>query len=131
MSAATREEVGASLTFRDVVVRYGAHVAVAGVSLEVAAGSVLAVTGSNGSGKSSLIRGALGLAPLTSGSIFVDGAEAVSSRQWRERRRMIAYVPQRPVPGSFPLLVRELLESSGHRDAAASAAEQLGLGSLL
>lgn len=122
---------GARLSFVDVVVRYGAHVAVAGVSLDVSAGSVLAVTGSNGSGKSSLIRAALGLAPLASGSIRVDDDDASTPRQWRDRRRAIAYVPQRPVPGSFPLLVHELLASSGHRDAATAAADQLGLGALL
>jgi iron complex transport system ATP-binding protein len=49
------------LTLDEVGVRYGARVAVAGVSLSVAAGEVVALLGPNGSGKSSLLRAVAGL----------------------------------------------------------------------
>ncbi|WP_431282272.1 ABC transporter ATP-binding protein [Humitalea sp. 24SJ18S-53] len=49
------------MTFDDVSVRYGAHLAVDRVSLAARGGEVLALVGPNGSGKSSLLRAAAGL----------------------------------------------------------------------
>lgn len=121
----------APLRFDAVVVRYGSHVAVDHATLDVPAGAVVAVTGSNGSGKSSLIRSALGLVPLADGRVRVDGTDAGSARAWRDRRRDVAYIPQRPAPGSFPLLVHELLRSSGSDHHAVEAAQALGLDTLL
>lgn len=114
-----------------ITIAYGPTVAVHDVSLCVADGEFVVITGSNGSGKSSLLRSVLGLVPSSSGTIVVDGAVARSSAQWRERRRVAAYVPQRTTPGTFPLLVHELLASSGSDDAALDAAERLGLGDLV
>lgn len=119
------------LGLANVTVRYGRTTAVDEVSLVVGSGETVAVTGSNGSGKSSLIRSAIGLAPLASGSVMLNGSTAGSAAGWRNHRRAIAYIPQRPTPGSFPLLVRELLASSGNFDSAAQAAEELGMGLLL
>jgi oligopeptide/dipeptide ABC transporter ATP-binding protein len=45
-----------------------------GVSIRVAAGEVLGLVGESGSGKSTLARVVLGLVPLTSGRVEVDGA---------------------------------------------------------
>jgi len=55
-------------------VSYGAHRAVEKANLTLAPGEVVAVLGSNGAGKSSLLRGLLGLAPAQ-GQIFLDGQE--------------------------------------------------------
>ena len=43
--------------------------------------------------------------------------QAVGRRGWNGRRQIVAWVPQRPAVGRFPLLVKELLASSG--DSAA------------
>ena len=61
---------------------------------------VTALVGANGSGKSTLLRAVLGLVPLTSGTIFVDGIDLRSGL--RRARRKMGYLPQGPsFPGSF------------------------------
>jgi oligopeptide/dipeptide ABC transporter ATP-binding protein len=62
----------------DLVVDYRVAVrksvrAVAGVSFEIAAGSVLALIGESGSGKSTIARAICGLGPVTSGTIAFAG----------------------------------------------------------
>lgn len=71
---------GAGLEVRDVVVRYdGASrrdprtTAVAGVSLDVAPGKVLALLGPSGCGKSSLLRAVAGLEPVAGGTVRFAG----------------------------------------------------------
>lgn len=122
---------GASVTFERVSAAYGPVAAVRDVSLVVEPGERLAVIGSNGSGKSTLLRCLLGLhRGLSSGTTAVDGEIAADGRAWAARRRRVAFVPQRPPAGRFPILVKELLASSGAPEAALSAAESLGLGDL-
>ncbi len=119
------------LDIRNAVVRYGAVAAVDDVTVSVDRGEFVVITGSNGSGKSSLIRAILGLVGLASGTISVGGTVATSPRDWRVRRELVAYVPQRTSPGAFPLLVEELLDSSNAVAEATAAAERLGIGALL
>ena len=63
------------LELADVTVRYGDTVAVDDVSLDLAAGQVLAVLGPSGCGKSTLLRAVAGLEPLSEGSISCDGRD--------------------------------------------------------
>lgn len=123
---------GGSVDFDAVTAHYGKVRAVDGVSLRVGGGERLAVVGSNGSGKSTLLRCLLGLhRGAWSGSTSLDGVVASSPAAWAARRRRVAYVPQRPPVGRFPIQVGELLASSGARPEAIDAAASLGLGSLL
>ncbi len=69
----------ASLSVRNLEVRYGDLVGVADVSLDVAAGSVVALLGSNGAGKTTTLNAIAGLVPVTSGSIEWQG-EAIANR---------------------------------------------------
>jgi branched-chain amino acid transport system ATP-binding protein len=66
---------GLSLEVKDLVTGYGAVTALNGVSLTVPAGSITAVLGANGAGKSSLLRTLSGLVRPRSGSVLLDGKE--------------------------------------------------------
>lgn len=122
---------GARVTFDKLSAAYGPVPALREVSLAVEPGERLAVIGSNGSGKSTLLRCLLGLhRGASSGTTALDGQIAADGKAWAARRRRVAFVPQRPPAGRFPILVRELLASSGAAEAALSAAESLGLGDL-
>jgi len=61
------------LQLRDVVAAYGPIVALHGVSLEVPKGSIVAVLGANGAGKTSTLRAISGLLRPRSGSIEFEG----------------------------------------------------------
>ena len=83
------------LRARDLVVALGGVPVLAGVSLDVPAGSWLTVVGANGAGKSTLLRALAGLVPA-SGSVELGGAPAAGLRR-REWARRVALVPQDPV----------------------------------
>ena len=75
-----------------VSVRYNNQLVVDRVSLEVARGSVYALLGRNGAGKSSLMRCLLGLQKPTAGRVLVFGEDV-----WTHRARLLAraaYVPE-------------------------------------
>ncbi|BCB89283.1 ABC transporter ATP-binding protein [Phytohabitans suffuscus] len=82
-----------ALTSAGVVVRYGPTVAVRGVDLDLHPGTVTAVMGRNGSGKSSLLWAVQGSGPRQGGTVTVGGVDPqkVSSAQ---ARRIVGLVPQ-------------------------------------
>ncbi|WP_424533473.1 metal ABC transporter ATP-binding protein [Sphaerisporangium viridialbum] len=121
----------AALRLSEVTCRHGRLLAVDRVHLDLSPGEHLAVTGTNGSGKSTLLRAILGLHRDTSGLIEVAGAPARGTADWTRRRSEVAWIPQRQAAGRFPLLVGELLASSGHTAQAVRAAGDLGIGGLL
>ena len=61
------------LSVRNIKVHYGKAMALDGVSLEVADGSMVSLIGANGAGKSTVLRAISGLTPLTSGEIWFSG----------------------------------------------------------
>ena len=58
------------LRVKDITVHYGKAMAVDSISLEVAEGTVAAIIGANGAGKSTILKALSGLIPLTSGEIW-------------------------------------------------------------
>jgi branched-chain amino acid transport system ATP-binding protein len=61
------------LEVKDLGVRYGGAGVVKGVNLEVEEGTVVTLLGSNGAGKSTVLRAIAGLVPLAEGEIWFDG----------------------------------------------------------
>lgn len=118
---------GIPLAVEGLRCHYGTFAAVDGVSFAVRAGEKVALLGANGSGKSTLLRAISGLHEDYQGRILVADT-TVTPKLARQR---CAWVPQRQIPGRFPLLVSELLDSSGNSTAAREACESLGLTPLL
>ena len=86
-----------AVQLRSVTFRYpgAAQPALQDVSLEIPAGSFVAVTGPVGCGKSALLRAILGLYPLETGEIFLDG-RSIEQIPGEERTNRIGYLPQDP-----------------------------------
>jgi len=66
----------APLTLHETVLRFGSVTALAGISLEIGAGSTTALLGPNGAGKTTLINVLLGLLTPDSGHVSVFGGRA-------------------------------------------------------
>jgi peptide/nickel transport system ATP-binding protein len=87
--------------------------AVDGVSLDVARGAFIALVGESGSGKTSLAKAVLGLAPISSGSVRLEGVElaGLRRRDGRRARRPAQLIMQDPFDALDPLFcVRDLVE---------------------
>lgn len=78
-----------------IVVRHGRHVAVAGIDVELHTGSIVALMGRNGSGKSSLLWALQGSGPRHRGTVAVGGADPARLSP-AEARRRVGLVPQTP-----------------------------------
>src|SRR4051812_38752475 len=82
------------LTLEHLHTRIGASPVHRDVSVTVGRGEVVAILGSNGAGKTSLLRAAMGLLPLVSGKMMWDGVD-VSRRPAHARNKLgLAYVPE-------------------------------------
>lgn len=81
---------------RGVTKDFGSIQAVKGVDLSIAPGELFGLIGHNGAGKSTLFKMMLGLIPLTSGTIHLDG-EPITGPRFRETRRKIGYLPENVV----------------------------------
>jgi energy-coupling factor transport system ATP-binding protein len=105
------------LTARNLVVRYGAVVAVRGVDLDLVGGQVTALMGRNGSGKSSLLWALQGSGPRQSGTVDVDGADPKSLSPVKGRA-LVGLVPQTPADLLYLDTVALELEQADHESNA-------------
>jgi ABC-2 type transport system ATP-binding protein len=82
------------ILIRDVTLRYGRTVALDRLDLHAPEGSVFALLGRNGSGKSSLVKALLGHRRLDGGVLEIDGLDP-----WKARHRLmnrVAATPESP-----------------------------------
>ena len=90
------------LKFENVTLGYGNNTVIENFSMELSAGDYLCVVGENGSGKSTFLKGLLGLKPPTKGKISL-----VNLKQ-----REIGYLPQKTdIQKDFPASVNEVVLS--------------------
>ncbi|MFZ4843284.1 metal ABC transporter ATP-binding protein [Mycetocola saprophilus] len=127
----------AAIHVRDLHVAYGSVIALSGVTLDLAPGSVTGLVGMNGSGKSTLFSALIGMLPGARGEIRLLGKDPAAART----AGLVAFVPQTEViDRDFPISVREvvMLGRFGHlgftrrpratdRAAVAAALERVGL----
>jgi len=95
------------LKVNDVSIKYQSGIAVKNISFEINTGDYCCIVGANGSGKSSLMKGILGLAPLASGKI-----------EYNIPKWQTAYLPQiNTIPLNFPATVKEIVLTGTQKSA--------------
>lgn len=86
--------MSALLSLAGVSAWYGEARVLFDLSLQVAAGEVVAVLGRNGAGKSSTLKSVMGLMPRVTGSVRFDDADLSGWPPFRRARAGLAYVPE-------------------------------------
>ena len=81
------------LEIKKLVVEYEKKVAAKGIDLEVSQGEVVAIMGRNGAGKSSLLGSAVGITPIKSGQVLLDGKPAPELKG-KSLISLVGFVPQ-------------------------------------
>jgi branched-chain amino acid transport system ATP-binding protein len=82
------------LTIEALNAHYGASHILQGVDLTLTEGTIAAVLGRNGVGKTTTVRAVMGLVPPTSGSVRLDGFGITGWATHRIARAGVAYVPE-------------------------------------
>ena len=112
------------LELEELTTDYGPVRAVDAVSLTVPAGSVTAVLGANGAGKTSLLRTICGLVRPTAGRVLLEGEEITGLAVEQIVRRGLAHVPEgRGVIGELTVAENLRLGGLWRRSGAAPLEE--------
>ena len=82
------------LEIDQITVHYEKSLAIEGVSLSLAEGSVMSIIGANGAGKSTVLKALLGITPLTSGSIRFKGVRISGLPTTEIVKRRLVLVPE-------------------------------------
>jgi branched-chain amino acid transport system ATP-binding protein len=102
------------LSVEGLDVRYASVQALFDVSIDVPAGSVVAVLGANGAGKSTFARAVSGLVPSSAGKVTFDGRDITKAKPHDIRRAGLVHIPEGR--GIFPgLSVQENLRMAVRR----------------
>jgi len=73
---------------------YGGSHILRNVSFEAKQGEVTVILGRNGVGKTTLLKSLMGVVPVKTGRLLLDGAEITRATSYERVRRGIGYVPQ-------------------------------------
>lgn len=106
-------ETKTSLPFRatDLSVALQGNLILENINLQITPGTTVALCGENGSGKSTLVRSAVGLNPVSSGSLEIFGAR-VGDKNYAKALAKVGYVPQRKSAlGTVPATALEIVRS--------------------
>ena len=135
------------LAIHDLHVAYGQSEVLHGLNISVASGEIVAIMGSNGMGKTTLMKSLMGIMPKKSGSITMDGVDVSTMKSYERVAKGLAYVPQgrmifstmtvkenietglvvsgeKNVPGSIYELFPVLLEMKDRRGGNLSGGQQ-------
>ena len=82
------------LELKDVNQYYGGSHILRNVALEAKVGEITVVLGRNGVGKTTLLKSIMGVVPIKSGSITLDGQAIQKETSYERVRRGIGFVPQ-------------------------------------
>ncbi len=102
------------ISIKNVSFSYETHHVLDRISLEVNKGDFLAILGSNGTGKTTLLKILLNELKPTSGTISIFDTDIKAFKEWTK----IAYLAQNATANvaGFPTTVHELVASSLHRE---------------
>jgi urea transport system ATP-binding protein len=75
-------------------VSYGQSEILHGMNLDIKPGEIVAVTGRNGMGKTTLMKSIMGITPSHKGTIIFDGNDITTMPTYERVRNGVAYVPQ-------------------------------------
>ena len=101
---------GNLLDIRDIHVAYGRAEVVHGISLSMAAGSIVTVIGANGAGKTTLLNAIMGVIP-SRGTILYDGAPVLDTIEGRVAAGLCLVPEKRELFGS--MTVEDNIELGG------------------
>jgi len=108
------------LSVQRLIVRLGGLSVLRSLSLEVPAGGIVGLVGRNGAGKTTTLRSIMGLVPVVSGNVILDGQELVRLPPFERGRLGIGYMPEdRRLIGSLTVKDNLLVPAwgQGRRDA--------------
>ncbi|KIQ03113.1 manganese/iron transporter ATP-binding protein [Agrobacterium tumefaciens] len=107
MMMGKRKAAQTGLTVDDVTVTYrNGHTALKSASFSIPRGTITALVGVNGAGKSTIFKAIMGFVPLAAGSVSIFDLPARDAL----KRNLVAYVPQaEEVDWSFPVLVEDVV----------------------
>ena len=125
------------LEIKNVTAGYGKHAVLNDVSVAFEKGKLTSIIGVNGCGKSTLLKAILGILPLSSGEIVIDGKE-LRSMSRIEIAQSVAYlaqgkntpdmtVEQMVLHGRFPYLSYPRRYREADREIARKAMDAVGI----
>jgi urea transport system ATP-binding protein len=82
------------LDVKDLTVSYGESVVIRDMSFSMKTGETLAIMGRNGMGKTTLMKSLIGMVPVKTGHIELEGTDVAHFKSYKRVVKGIAFVPQ-------------------------------------
>jgi urea transport system ATP-binding protein len=102
------------LTAQRLNVAYGQSHVIRDVSFSLQQGETLAVMGRNGMGKTTLLKALIGMLPIKSGSLRIDGTDLTGLKSHARVRAGMGFVPQGRMIFSQLTVEENILAGAGH-----------------